>query len=216
MSGSYTVKQGDHLSSIAKSFGFSDYNTIGNDPNNADLKTLRVNPNVLNPGDVLFIPEHESRIEQKGTEVRHKFVAHRPPLKLKLVLEDLFEMPIANAKCDLLLDSDTFHLTSDDDGKIEQEIKPETKGGMLVINDPQTAFNGIAFPIKIGHLDPVEELSGQLARLDNLGYFPGDGTAEHLEEFKSAVEEFQCDNALTVDGICGPGTQAKLKEVHGC
>jgi len=33
--------------------------------------------------------------------------------------------------------------------------------------------------------------------------------------FLSAVEEFQCDNGLTVDGDCGPNTQAKLKEVHG-
>ena len=69
-------------------------------------------------------------------------------------------------------------------------------------------------PIKIGYLDPVEEVSGQIGRLDNLGYFPGDGTDE--DQFKSAIEEFQCDNGLTVDGDCGPGTQAKLKEIHGC
>lgn len=216
MAGSYTVKQGDHLSSIAKTYGFSDYNTIWNDPNNADLKSLRVNPNVLLPGDILFIPDREQRLEQKGTEIRHKFVAHRPPLKLRLVLEDLFEMPIANAECDLLLDGDTFHLTSDDTGKIEHDIKPDTKGGMLIIKDSQTPFNGDAIPIKIGYLDPVEEFSGQLARLDNLGYFPGDGSADTTDQFESAVEEFQCDNNLPVDGICGPATQAKLKEVHGC
>jgi len=216
MAGSYTVKQGDHLSSIAKDFGFSDYNTIWNDPGNADLKTLRENPNVLFPGDVLVIPEKVPRVEAKGTEVRHQFVKHKPVLKLRLVLEDLFEMPIANADCDLLLDSDTFHVTSDGDGHIEHEIKHETKGGMLLIKDPQTAFNGQAIPIKIGFLDPVEELSGQLARLDNLGYFPGDGSPEHADDFKSAVEEFQCDNELPIDGVCGPGTQAKLKQVHGC
>ena len=32
----------------------------------------------------------------------------------------------------------------------------------------------------------------------------------------SAVEEFQCDHGLTVDGKCGSLTQAKLKKVHGC
>jgi hypothetical protein len=30
------------------------------------------------------------------------------------------------------------------------------------------------------------------------------------------VEEFQCDNSLTVNGICGPNTQAGLKQVYGC
>jgi len=32
MAGNYTVQQGDHLSKIAKAFGFSDYQTIWNDP----------------------------------------------------------------------------------------------------------------------------------------------------------------------------------------
>jgi peptidoglycan hydrolase-like protein with peptidoglycan-binding domain len=34
--------------------------------------------------------------------------------------------------------------------------------------------------------------------------------------FRSAVEEFQCDHGLTVDGDCGAQTQAKLLSVHGC
>ena len=70
------------------------------------------------------------------------------------------------------------------------------------------------FPIKIGHLDPVDELSGQIGHLNNLGYFAGrlDGSDTHA--FESAVEEFQCDNGLTVDGVCGPNTQSKLKQVH--
>ena len=35
-------------------------------------------------------------------------------------------------------------------------------------------------------------------------------------EFEMAVEEFQCDQGLKVDGICGPQTQAKLKKLYGC
>jgi hypothetical protein len=34
--------------------------------------------------------------------------------------------------------------------------------------------------------------------------------------FRSAVEEFQCNHGLSVDGKCGPITQAKLKSVYGC
>jgi peptidoglycan hydrolase-like protein with peptidoglycan-binding domain len=85
--------------------------------------------------------------------------------------------------------------------------------------DPQTPVNEILIPIKIGHLDPVEEVSGQKARLNNLGYFAGplEGkTEENTAMFLSAIEEFQCDHGLLVDGICGPMTQAKLRQVHGC
>jgi N-acetylmuramoyl-L-alanine amidase len=214
MAGNYTVKQGDTIPSIASDYGFTDPKTIWNDPNNAQLKGLRKNPNVLFPGDQVYIPDKDPRIEDRPTDQLHKFVKHKPPLKLKLVLEDIYEKPIANAECQLILGNDSYDVTTDDNGRIEQPVKPNVKTGSIIIKDPQTAFQSEVIPIKIGYLDPVEELSGQLARLDNLGYFPGDGSDD--AQFESAVEEFQCDNNLTVDGVCGPGTQAKLKEIHGC
>jgi hypothetical protein len=62
---------------------------------------------------------------------------------------------------------------------------------------------------------PVEELSGQQVRLNNLGYFAGDVGEKDEESFRSAVEEFQCGHGSAVDGVCGPTSQAKLNEVHG-
>ena len=63
----------------------------------------------------------------------------------------------------------------------------------------------------------MSERSGQQERLRNLGYLadplPGD---DPEELFRIAVEEFQCDHKLAVDGKCGPATQAKLRDVHGC
>ena len=77
---------------------------------------------------------------------------------------------------------------------------------------------------------PAAAPSGQMARLNNLGYFAGKLTTGDLMDqkkdipdpesakFKSAVEEFQCDHMPpgSVDGKCGPQTQAKLEKVHGC
>jgi Putative peptidoglycan binding domain len=74
----------------------------------------------------------------------------------------------------------------------------------------------LAIPVKIGHLDPVDTISGQQARLSNLGYFLGDIDGNDASAFRIAVGEFQCEHGLTVDGICGSKTQAKLKDAHGC
>jgi hypothetical protein len=53
----HTVVQGEYLSKIARNYGFSDYRTIWEHPKNAALKQARQNPNVLFPGDRLFIPD---------------------------------------------------------------------------------------------------------------------------------------------------------------
>jgi N-acetylmuramoyl-L-alanine amidase len=216
----YIVQQGDYLSKIAQQFGFSDYKEIWNHADNAALKNKRKNPNVLHPGDKLIIPDKEEKQVSASTDKRHKFEVTRSPLKLRLVLEDIYEKPIANAEVELLLDGETFNLTTDGKGKIEKDITPTAEGGFLIIKSQETALNETTLPIRIGHLDPVEEESGQRGRLNNLGYFAGpfEGHSEedNRQVFLSAMEEFQCDHGLTVDGICGPQTQAKLKDVHGC
>jgi|ERR1019366_744923 N-acetylmuramoyl-L-alanine amidase len=214
MGGYYTVVQGDHLSKIAKDNGFPDYHIIWDHPNNAELKDKRKNPNVLYPGDQVFVPDKEEKQESGSTEKRHTFQVKKEPLKLRLVLEDYLENPIANAPYALLVEGEVTQKNTDGKGHIEQDIPLDAHEAVLVIRGDETPFQDVAFPVRIGDLDPVEEVSGQLARLDNLGYFPGDGTDQ--DAFRSAVEEFQCDHGLSVDGKCGPITQAKLKKVHGC
>jgi N-acetylmuramoyl-L-alanine amidase len=217
VAGYYTVKQGDHMPGIAWRSGFSDYLTIWNHPSNAELKQKRQNPNVLYPGDSLYIPDKDEGEYSRPTDKRHTFVVDKKPLKLRLVLRDQYEQPIANAACVLIVDSDSHQLTSDGDGKLELEIPPSATDSRLVIQDTQqTPYGGISIPVKIGHLDPVDEISGQQARLSSLGYFIGDIDGNEGPNFEMAVEEFQCEHSLTVDGICGPQTQAKLKEVFGC
>jgi putative peptidoglycan binding protein len=212
----YTVQQGDHLSKIAKDNGFTDYTVIWDHPENADLKSQRQNPNVLLPGDEVFIPDREQRQEGGATDKRHTFTVDKKTLKLRLVLEDIYEKPIAGAPCALLVDGQTYQLTTDGNGKLEQEIPLDAKEGVLTIRGNQTPFANDVIPIKIGHLDPIDEVSGQIARLNNLGYFAGKLDGADTDALNSAVQEFQCDNGLAVDGNCGPKTQSKLKQIHGC
>lgn len=214
----HVVKQGEYLSKIAKDHGFADYLTIWNHPQNTDLKKKRQNPNVLFPGDKLFIPPRETKEESRPTEKKHRFQIKKNKLMLRLTLEDAFLRPIANAKCELTVEGETFKLVTNGQGKLEQEIPADAEKAALIIKDAVTPINDQLIPIQIGHLDPVEEISGQKARLNNLGYFSGPLDKEDADLFQSAVEEFQCDHMgpSAVDGKCGPKTQAKLKQVHGC
>ena len=56
--------------------------------------------------------------------------------------------------------------------------------------------------------------SGQLERLKHLGYIEGEDQDDEI--FLVAVEEFQGDHGLEIDGFCGDLTQQKLLEMHGC
>jgi len=197
-------------------FGFSDYITIWNDPNNAKLRALRTNPNVLFPGDQVYIPDLVPSEFLRSTDLLHKFQLHQNKLKLCLVLEDLYEKPIAGAECSLQIGFDVTSVTTDGNGKLEVEIAPDTVDALVTIKSPQSPFQGTQIPIKIGFLDPVEEVTGQQARLKNLGYYWGEIDGAASDMLKSAVEEFQCDAALAVDGVCGPATQTALKRMHGC
>ena len=204
----YRVQQGDYVSRIAAQFGFSDYQAVWNDPQNASLKQKRKNPNVLLPGDMLFIPEKKSRLEARATGAMHTFQVKRSLVQLRLVLRDSDGQPIPDLPCRLQVDKALYSLTTDGEGKIEQEIP-------LTAIEAKLLVQGEAVPVKIGYLDPVEVKSGQRARLNNLGYDSGTDAADE-DSLRYAIEEFQCDQELTVDGVCGPETQARLKEIHGC
>jgi N-acetylmuramoyl-L-alanine amidase len=212
----YTVKQGDHLPGIAEENGFHDYSVVWNYADNADLKKLRQNPNVLYPGDEVMIPDLELREEAKSTDQHHKFQLNTSKLQLRLVLEDFYERPISGASCQVTIDGNSQTLTSNADGLVELDIPNDAKGGGVIINSDKTPFQNETIPVKIGYLDPADTVSGQKARLSNLGYYFGEIDSSEDDEFNSAIEEFQCDNDLVVDGICGPATQGKLKQIHGC
>ena len=63
---SYTVKQGDCFMSIAAANGFL-WDILWNHGDNATLKQLRKDPNVLFPGDTIVIPDKTQRIESAAT-----------------------------------------------------------------------------------------------------------------------------------------------------
>ncbi len=223
----HEVQQGEYLSQIARQYGFSSYKTIWDAGENAELKNLRKNPNILLPGDSLFIPDKEVKEESRATGSSHKFEVEIQPLKLRIVLTDLKNKPLQGHDCTFIVDGKPLEVTTGGDGLLEQQITPKAAAGkVLDRGKPDDEIpTERQIPFKVGHLDPIDTIPGQIARLNNLGYLAGDPATppakpdvvdKDFQQFLSAVEEFQCDFGLKVDGVVGANTKAKLLEAHGC
>jgi len=216
MAGYHTVRQGEHLARVAREYGFADYDTIWNNPNNAELREKRKNPNVLFPGDLLYVPDRIPKEVFRATDDRHRFKVKKPKLELRLTLGALYDRPRANTACVLAIEIDLRNVTTDGEGRLDEPIPPDAERATLFLRDSGTLLVSDAIPIRVGYLDPAEEVTGQQARLNNLGYYAGKIGETDAEALRSAVEEFQCEHELKVDGICGAQTQERLRVVHGC
>jgi N-acetylmuramoyl-L-alanine amidase len=213
MAQNYLVQQGDQLSALADQFGFRDYATIWNHPNNAELKKKR-KAHVLYPGDTLYIPDKIVKIEQGVTTALHSFRLIGGPLKLRLVLQDFDNQPMPNLDCELEVEGAVLKLKTNSKGLIEAPIPKTARNGSLRVPDLE-----LEVPVKIGYLDPTEEDSGWLARLVNLGYSSGSGgdsdDDSDDDQLRYAIEEFQCDHGLEVNGELDGPTRAALEKFHG-
>lgn len=214
MATDHVVQQGEHLTQIADRYGFRNYNAIWNHPGNAKLRKLRQNPNVLLPGDTIHIPDKIQKAESCPTGQAHRFKVPGGRLFLRLALRDFDNQPLANTKCEVQVDGASTPLSTDANGRVAVPISPAAKEATLVFKDPLVPFD-LSVPIKIGYLDPVDAISGQKARLSNLGYITRPREEVDDPIFAHAVQEFQCDLGLPVTGVCDAATQAKLKELHG-
>ena len=215
----HIVKEGEYMAKIAKRYGFPDWKTIYDYPKNKDFKKERPNPDILVAGDKVVIPPKDSKQVDIQTDKKFKVKIKTKELetKLHLIVKGYDNKPLANTPFELAIGEETITGTSKSDGLVEALISPEAEFGTLrlTVTAGDTAYE-LTLPIGIGHLDPVEEVSGIRARLINLGYEPGGSYDMNDPRFHAAIEEFQCDHSLTIDGVCGPKTKAKLKEVHGC
>ena len=208
----HIVADGDHLSSIAKRYGFENFETIWNAPDNAQLRKHRENPSTLLPGDEVLIPQKEEPVFKKPASQSHKFTIHVPQLVLRLKVLDFFGKKIANTDATLEVDGASQPVTTDGAGMLEVPISRDARSAKLKIED-------LEFDLQIGALDPLPEDTGIEARLTNLGYPTGDpdeDTVAHDEQVKFAIELFQSDQSLPIDGEMTPDLLDKLGQVHGC
>lgn len=218
----HEVKQGEFLSLIARNHGFLDWHVIYDHPRNQEFRKRRPDPNIILPGDRLYIPDKNSKEKSCATTRLHRFKL-KPPHKdiLKLVLKDQTDwQPLANVDCVLIIGGKQIECKTNPNGLLEQEIPPGMDSAELVVEEL-----GLRWPLKIGHLDPAHDqvddrhiVSGIQARLNNLG-FPcgavdnvlGAKTKAALKRFQRAVLKRE-----NPDGELDAQTRQALCEKHNC
>jgi hypothetical protein len=204
----HIVKQGDCISSIAYRYGlFPD--TIWNDPENSELKQKRKDPNVLFPGDVVYVRDKEIKEVSGGTEQRHRFRRKGIPEKLIIYFKTEDE-PRANEAYFLDINGVFSEGQTDGDGKVEIIIPPDAKKGVLSFQD-----NGDEYELELGNLDPITEISGIQARLYNLSFYDGPTDGKMSDDLKQAILLFQKQHDLEPTGKLDEATRSKLQEVYG-
>jgi hypothetical protein len=200
------VGEGESTSSLAKKNGFF-WRTIWEHGENAELKAKRKDPNVLFADDEIFIPDKQLKEVSKGTEQKHKFKRKGEPCKLKVQLMKSGR-PRANEKYVLNLDGTLLNGTTDGEGKLEHFIPGESRSALLLLRGGQEAL-----PLRLGDLDPCDQLTGIQQRLNNLGFDCGSESGDVGPETAEAIKKFQAAYKLDVTGEADEATKSKLKEL---
>jgi hypothetical protein len=205
----HVVKQGECLSSIAKSCRL-DWEHLWTLAENSELRKKRKNPNILLPGDVVVIPERRLRIEDRPVDQGHTFVKKGETVKLKIRLLAAGKA-LANETYTLKVGGRNLQGSTDASGLLEQPIPHDVSEGELVLDKEKLSFH-----LKIGHLDPFNEISGVQARLNNLGYHCGAVDGIVGPHTQSALLTFQETYQLRQTGQPDSATCEKLRSMHGC
>ena len=201
----YVVSPGDCLASIAEERGFY-WKTLW-DANPA-LKSLRGNPNVLLPGDVVRIPAPRDRNETCATSRKHTFIRKGSPAKFRLVLEQ-HNIPLADRPYILEVDGRIYEGRTDSTGLLEVSISPTARAGRVRLPE-----DGLECPLQFGHLDPATEVTGVQQRLQNLGFLEIEPTGEMDDETRTALAFFQSSVNLPPSGELDDATRQRLLEMQ--
>ena len=209
MTESRKVRTGEHLTRLANQHGFRSFAPIWDDPENRSLRATRVTPHILADQDTVSIPPLNLREVDRPTDQRHRFRAELHPIVVRLVFTHWDDRPVDEAPTEVLLDGKTAPFTAGAKGTLDVPV--------TALNDRcRVNFAKSDVTARIGFLQPIATPAGVRLRLENLGYFPGDNDDPKKIAFRSAIEEFQCDHKLLIDGKIGPQVRSALLKVHGC
>ena len=200
----HIVQPGDCFTRIARLYGFRSYRTIYDHPQNARLKSLRPDPNVLLPGDRVFVPDKVQKIANRPTGAVHTFKVQAERIALELVIS-IDDAPLTNAAYELTVGDQAYRGATDGDGVLRHEIDWRADTGRLSFDEP-----ALVWDLQIGYLDPTQETTGVQQRLHNRGFRCGEADGTIGPRTQSALRQFQAGEGLTVTGSVDSSTRAAL------
>lgn len=204
--GDHVVAPGECMASIADRYGFF-WQTLWDLPENAELRRARKDPNVLQPGDRVFVPPLRPRSCSRAVDQRHRFrrrgIPERFVLRLTNEVEDrsLANLPYRFEIVGIVRDGVT-----DADGSLGEWIPPGAQTAVLIL-DPD-GEHPEEFEIELGRLAPLDSLAGISQRLTALGFGHVDGPARGLMAFQAFA-------GLEVTGEADEASLAKLEQLFG-
>jgi N-acetylmuramoyl-L-alanine amidase len=210
---SLKAKQGDCISSMADEQGFF-WETLWNHPNNGELKKLRKNPNVLAPGDMVFVPPLRTHSEAGATGQRHTFKKKGTPAVTRFCFKKDGE-PQANEP--YVLDTGEgppIRGQTDGEGMVILKIPPTASHATITVGEGKKART---YKVQLGSMDPVETEAGLRKRLMAVGCDPGAPEQDNDGgKLKQAIRKFQAKQKMKLTGVPDDALRAKLLEVFGC
>jgi hypothetical protein len=204
----HVVRGGDGVSSIAFAYGFAP-STVWMAPENAQLRELRADGDVLMPGDVVHVPELRPRMERCAMDARHTFRRKGVPALVQVQLyhdgrprrDEPFELYADGA---LLARGRTS-----DEGVLRTYVPNSARAGRLIVGVDRQEM-----AIEFGGLHPISERSGVQQRLRQLGFYRGPADGAESRALTAAVRAFQRYVGLPVTGTIDAATRDKLAVLH--
>lgn len=203
----HRVQKGECLSSIAARYGHG-WKDVWEHPENAPLRDKRKDPNILHPGDVLFVPDRELKTEPAATNKRHRFKVRLDRAMLHLRLTGSLD-PLKSEPYVLSYGPSEIEGETDGDGKLEASIPVDVTEVTLLLPRRRQRYT-----LALGHLDPADTPSGAEARLRNLRMMEGE--RRDAEALGEALSTFQRIEKLDVTGELDAKTADRLRKEHGC
>jgi N-acetylmuramoyl-L-alanine amidase len=199
------------MSSIAKDHGYF-WQTIWDDPANAELKNTRKDPNVLLPKDRVTLPPKNQKQEPGQTELRHRFMVKGQPEKLRVrILRD--GKPRKNQPYTLEVNGSVYRGNTDPAGKIECPIPPNARRAKLEVGTPPDVDQ---YDLNLGEIDPIDQVSGIQGRLSSLGFDCGAVDGLWGPRTEQALRAYQKHCGFEVTGEMDERTRQRLQQDYGC
>jgi hypothetical protein len=206
----HRLRQGECISDLGVRHGLFP-ETIWRHAENEEIRQLRDDMNILEPGDKVYIPAIEERQEEIETAQKHRFRRKGVPAVVRIRLAR-FGKPFANTDYRIAIDGKEREGATDGDGVLEEPIPPSAKKARVVLELPNNERE--EFEFDLGYQNPIDTTEGMQQRLQNLGY-QCETTGETDDDSVEALKLFQQDHDLEVTGRFDERTRSALEDAHG-